>query len=64
MGVTLIKLGDSEPSIESVVFYGGETVTISLADITEWDTIIVLVSGLTQYTTEPANFRLELIPEE
>lgn len=64
MGVTLIKLGDSEPLIETVVFYGGETVTISLADITEWDTIIVLVSGLTQYTTEPANFRLELIPEE
>ncbi|MEE4194619.1 MAG: hypothetical protein V2J07_05400 [Anaerolineae bacterium] len=64
MSVTLIKINGSETVVEIFDFTGGETESFSLGDFDQWDSVIVLVSGLTRYTTEPANFRLELVREE
>lgn len=64
MAVSIIRQSNQTTLVDTSVFYGGETLTFSLADLTEWDTVVVLVSGLTRYTNEPANFRLMLVPEE
>lgn len=64
MSLTVIKTDNIVADVDTHVFYGGETVEIVLEDINEWDSVMVLVSGLTRYTIQPANYRLDLVVKE
>ena len=60
--LSLVKTRQNNISVDTYMFYGGESITIDLSDITQWDRIIAVVSGTTRYTTQPANYRLTLAP--
>ncbi len=64
MALTIIKSGSRTTSVDTHVFFGGDTVEIELDDMKEWESVTVLVSGLTRYTVQPANYRLELVAKE
>jgi len=60
--LSLVKTRQNNISVDTYMFYGGESLTIDLSDITQWDRITAVVSGTTRYTTQPANYRLTLAP--
>jgi hypothetical protein len=60
--LSLVKTRQNSTSVETYMFYGGESLSIDLSDITQWDRIIAVVSGTTRYTIQPANYRLMLVP--
>jgi hypothetical protein len=60
--LSLVKSRQSNTVVETYMFYGGESVTIDLSDINQWDSVIAVVSGTTRYTIQPANYRLILAP--
>jgi immune inhibitor A len=60
--LSLVKNRQSNTVVETYLFYGGESVTIDLSDINQWDSVIAVVSGTTRYTIQPANYRLMLVP--
>ena len=62
--VTIVKQSGTTTEVDSQTFYGGNTVFVPITEMNAWDEITVIISGLTRYTIQPANYRIQFMVEE
>lgn len=62
--VSVIYLNEENTVIEKHQFFGGNTENIDLRLDEDWQDVLLLVSGTTRYTEQPAPYRVILSPVE